>query len=51
MRRAGLADLDPGSRDAALLVTVPPGNYTVHVSGKQVGSEGTAVVEIYEARP
>jgi hypothetical protein len=52
MRRAGLAELESGSGDAALLVTVPPGNYTVHVAGKgNSAAEGTAVVEIYEVRP
>lgn len=35
------------SKDAALLVTVPPGNYTVKVSPAQ-GASGTALVEVYE---
>ena len=35
------------SRDAALLVTLEPGNYTVQVSGVG-GTTGTALVEIYE---
>ncbi len=43
----GAFALPDGSRDAALLATLQPGNYTVQVSG--VGeTTGTAVVEIYE---
>lgn len=41
----GLAE--PGSRDAALLVSLEPGAYTVIVSGVE-GSTGVALVEIYE---
>ncbi len=36
------------SRDAALLVELQPGTYTVHVSGVG-GTTGVALVEIYEA--
>jgi hypothetical protein len=39
--------LDPGSRDAALLVTLAPGSYTAQVSGVG-GGTGVALVEIYE---
>jgi hypothetical protein len=43
----GAFGLTPGSRDAAVLVTVPPGSYTAQVSG--VGSTtGVAIVEVYE---
>ena len=35
------------SRDAALLVTLQPGSYTVHVSGVAATS-GVALVEVYE---
>ena len=35
------------SRDAALLISLAPGSYTVHVSGK-TGARGVALVEIYE---
>ncbi len=43
----GAFALAPGSRDAALLVTLAPGGYTVQVSG--VGNTtGQAIVEIYE---
>lgn len=36
-----------GSKDAALLVTLDPGQYTVHLSGVG-GSTGVALLEIYE---
>jgi cyclophilin family peptidyl-prolyl cis-trans isomerase len=45
----GAFPLDPGSRDAALLTTLPPGSYTAQVSGV-AGSTGEALVEIYEIR-
>lgn len=45
---AGAFDLpDPFSRDAALVLTVPAGTFTVQVSGMN-GSTGEALVEIYE---
>lgn len=37
----------PGSRDAAVLVTLPPGGYTAIVSGRD-GTTGVALVEVYE---
>lgn len=39
--------LEPGSRDAALLLTLAPGNYTALVSGAG-NTSGVALVEIYE---
>ena len=39
--------LPPTSRDAALLLTLPPGNYSAQVSGA-TGSAGNALVEVYE---
>lgn len=39
-----------GSRDAALLVTLPPGNYTAVVSGVN-NTTGVALVEAYDADP
>jgi hypothetical protein len=36
-------------RDAALLVTLPPGTYTAQVSGAS-GGTGVALVELYEVR-
>ena len=35
------------SRDAALVITLPPGAYTAQVSGAD-GGTGQAIVEIYE---
>jgi hypothetical protein len=37
---------DGGSRDAVLLLTLAPGNYTAHVSA--VAGGGLALVEVYE---
>jgi hypothetical protein len=37
----------PSSHDAALLITLPPGDYTATVSG-QSGDTGIALIEIYE---
>jgi hypothetical protein len=45
--QAGAFDLPTGSRDAVLLVTLPPGSYTAQVSGVG-GSTGVALVEVYE---
>jgi hypothetical protein len=43
----GAFGLTAGSRDAALVVTLPPGSYTAQVSG--VGNTtGVAIVEVYE---
>ncbi len=36
-----------GSADAALLVTLPPGNYTAQITGV-AGTTGIALVEVYE---
>jgi len=36
-----------GSRDAAFIVSLPPGGYTVQVSGAD-GGTGLAIVEVYE---
>jgi hypothetical protein len=43
----GAFALAPGSRDAALLVSLAPGTYTAQVSGAG-GTTGVALVEIYE---
>ncbi|MDP3069472.1 MAG: CotH kinase family protein [Opitutaceae bacterium] len=45
--RAGAFQLAGGSEDAAMLITLPPGPYTVEVKGK-AGAEGVALLEIYE---
>jgi hypothetical protein len=38
---------DPNSHDSALLITLPPGNYTAYVSGAS-GDTGDAIAEVYE---
>jgi hypothetical protein len=38
---------DPTSHDSALLITLPPGNYTAEASGA-TGDSGVALVEVYE---
>lgn len=42
----GAFNLANGSEDAALLITLPPGAYTVEVKGKN-GEEGVALLEVY----
>ena len=44
----GAFALNEGSNDAALLVTLDPGIYSVHVTSVD-GSPGVALIEIYEA--
>jgi hypothetical protein len=44
---AGAFPLPAGSRDAALLLTLPGGNYSVQVSGAD-GGTGVALIEVYE---
>lgn len=43
----GAFALTPGSRDAAILATLPPGGYTAQVSGVG-GTGGLMLVEVYE---
>lgn len=43
----GAFELDAGSRDAALVATLPPGSYTAQVRGSD-GGTGEALIEIYE---
>lgn len=45
--RLGAFALAPGSRDAALLVTLAPGAYTAHIVADAAG--GVALAEIYDA--
>jgi PKD repeat protein len=47
--QVGAFALAPGSRDAALLVTLQPGSYTVQITGVGNGS-GVALIEIYDAQ-
>ncbi len=46
-RSVGAFGLAATSKDAALLATLPPGAYTVQISGGANGT-GTALVEVYE---
>lgn len=46
-KTVGAFALADNSEDAALLVTLPPGAYTVEVKGKN-NTEGVALLEIYE---
>ena len=39
----------PSSNDSAILVTLPPGDYTAQISGAS-GDTGVALVEVYEVR-
>ena len=45
--QVGAFPLDATSRDAALVVTLPPGAYSAQVTGQE-GTSGIALVEIYE---
>lgn len=47
---AGAFDLPSGSKDAALVVRLPPGGYTVQVSGAG-RTTGTVLVEVYDLDP
>nr|MBP8963590.1 hypothetical protein [Opitutaceae bacterium] len=47
---AGMGALAAGSKDAALLLTLEPGIYTLQVNGA-AGTSGVALAEIYEAAP
>ncbi len=42
--------LNPGSKDAAMLVMLPPGPYTVQLRGANNGT-GIAIVEVYDVDP
>ncbi len=46
-RRAGAFALEPGRADAALMATLAPGAWTIHVSGADGGS-GIVLVEVYD---
>jgi hypothetical protein len=43
---AGAFELDPGSKDAAMKVTLGPGSYTIHVINP--GAVAEALVEVYD---
>lgn len=48
--QAGAFPLTAGSKDAALIADLDPGNYTVIVSGA-AGATGVALVEVYDLTP
>lgn len=43
----GLANFDPASADSAILITLPPGPYSAHVSGVN-DTQGVTLLEVYE---
>jgi uncharacterized delta-60 repeat protein len=45
--KSGAFAFNDGSKDSALLLTLPPGNYTALVTGA-AGSTGVALVEVYD---
>jgi hypothetical protein len=46
----GAFPLDAGSADAAMVVTLNPGSYTVQVGSATAGGTGVALIEVYEIR-
>jgi len=50
MTRLGAFQLNSGSTDRALVVTLPPGSYTVMIQGI-FGETGVALLELYEVLP
>ncbi len=46
--QVGAFALSPASRDAALLLSLPPGSYTAQLSGTGASLSGQALVEVYE---
>ena len=44
----GAFALTGGSKDAALLVTLPPGAYTLHLTNPDASAAGVGLVEVYE---
>lgn len=47
-REAGAFALPPGSRDAAVILTLAPGAYTAQVTAADGSGTGTALIELYE---
>ena len=46
--QVGAFPLTAGSKDAAVVVTLPTGNYTAKVTGMGVSPTGNAIIEMYE---
>jgi hypothetical protein len=51
MASVGAFALTPGSKDAVLVVTLPPGGYTAVVSSIRAANTGQALIEIYDLEP
>jgi hypothetical protein len=49
MSSVGAFGLTPGSNDAAILVALPPGNYTAQLAGAG-GTTGIGLIEVYEVQ-
>lgn len=49
--RVGALPLSPGSKDAAFIATLPPGNYTMTVRPTEQGESGTVLSEIFDLDP
>lgn len=49
MSAAGAFSLSPTSGDTAMLVTLPPGDYTAMVSGAN-STTGVGLIEVYEVQ-
>ena len=47
---AGAFSIPDTSKDAAVLLALPPGGYTIVTSGV-AGATGTALVEVYDLDP
>jgi predicted esterase len=47
--RVGATPLPAGGRDAAVLLSLPPGGYTMHASSSLPGRRGIALLECYDA--
>jgi uncharacterized protein (DUF1800 family) len=47
---AGAFNFDPASRDAAVMVDLPPGSYTIQTSGVN-NATGVGLVEVYDLTP
>ncbi|HUR56080.1 MAG TPA: Ig-like domain-containing protein, partial [Opitutaceae bacterium] len=46
--RAGAFNLPNNSNDAAVLATLPPGNYTVQAKGPNANASGVVLIEVYD---
>jgi len=47
----GAAPLNRSAKDAALVATLPPGSYTLHVRSRQPQQTGVAVAEVFLLNP